>query len=266
VAALRTLIVDDEPLARSGLRLMLRRHADVEVVGESGNGFEAVEAIQELRPDLVFLDVQMPGLDGFGVIEALGSAAMPAVVFVTAFDHYALQAFRVHAVDYLLKPVESRTFQEALAKARARLSGGMGEEVRRQLEALLGDYRAARSADGADAATPTPLRYLQRLSIKDNGRVFFLKMEQIDWFEAADNYVKVHAAGKVHFVRTTMSEMETRLDPAHFARIHRRTIVNLERVKVIHTLFKGDYMVVLNDSTELKLSRGYRDRILDDGV
>ena len=261
---IRALIVDDEPLARSGIRLLLRRHTDVEVVGECGNGYEAVESIQELRPDLVFLDVQMPGLDGFGVVEALGPAAMPAIIFVTAYDQYALRAFRVHAVDYLLKPVEKKSFEEALARARTRLGGSVGEVVRSQLAELMDAYRKSRG-DEVHLASPQG-RYLQRLQVKENGRVLFLKMETIDWFEAADNYVEVHAGSRKYLVRGTMNELEQRLDPQMFARIHRRTIVNLERVKHVAPFFKGDYMVTLADGRELKLSRGYRDRILTEGA
>jgi two-component system LytT family response regulator len=264
MSKIRTLIVDDEPLARSGVRLLLRRHEDVEVVGECGDGYEAVEAIQDLQPELLFLDVQMPGLDGFGVLEAVGSERVPAVVFVTAYDQYALRAFRVHAVDYLLKPVEKKPFQEALDRARSRIAGGRDDEVRRRLVALLQEYRPAPEEPLGGPATPG--RFLQRLMVKEHGRVFFLKTEAIDWFEAADNYIRIHTGGKTHLIRGTMTELEQRLDPERFVRIHRRTIVNLERIRVIHPYFKGEYMVVLTTGAELKLSRGYRDRVLVDGM
>ena len=253
---IRALVVDDEPIARKGVRRELERDAEVEIVGECANGRDAVAFIRERRPDLVFLDLQMPELDGFGVVEQVGVGLMPTVVFVTAFDEFALKAFELHALDYVLKPFNSERFQTALrrAKAQARLSGAAGLDAR--LVSLLRDAR------GSEGREP----YLERVVVKSGGRVFFLGVTEIDWIEAAGNYVRLHAGRESHLVQGTMSRLEGRLDPKLFVRVHRSTIVNITRIKELHPLFHGEYVIKLACGRELTSSRGYRDnlqRLLD---
>lgn len=244
---IRTLIVDDEPLARDKLRGFLEDVDDVEIVAECRDGKEAVEAIDEKTPDLVFLDVQMPEMDGFEVLENLDH--MPNVIFVTAFDEYALQAFDVHAVDYLLKPYDRERFQEALERARRELDRDRLGDVQEQLEKLLHKVREDRE------------KFSDRLVIKTSGRVVFVKADDIEWIDAAGNYVKIHADGEAHMLRDTMTSLEERLDPAKFLRIHRSTIVNLECIKELQQQFHGDYVVILENGQRLTLSRSYRDKI-----
>jgi two-component system, LytTR family, response regulator len=244
--SIRALIVDDEPLGRQRIRSLLKEEADLEVVGECADGLEAVAAIRDRRPDLVFLDVQMPGLDGFGVLEAVGPEQMPAVIFVTAHDAYALRAFEVHALDYLLKPFDRRRLRQTLQRARQQLN--QGEKAVIQYTALLQDVQVHR-------------KFVDRLVIKSAGRVFFLKTGEIDWIEAAGNYVRLHVGDEVHLLRETMSNLETRLNSGKFLRIHRSTMVNIERVKELRPMFHGDYLVLLHDGTELTLSRSYRPKL-----
>lgn len=246
--SIRALIVDDEPLARQRIRNLLKDEPDIEVVGECADGGEAVASIRDLRPDLVFLDVQMPVLDGFGVLEAVGPERMPAVIFVTAYDRYAIQAFEVNALDYLLKPFDRDRFRRALERARAQLG--------REPPAEVGERLAAAAEDARGAGRKT----LDRIVIKSGGRVFFLRAEEIDWIEAAGNYLRIHAGGEMHLLRETMSGLEARLDPQTFLRIHRSTIVNIERIQELQPLFHGDYVVILRDGTQLNLSRGYKQR------
>ena len=245
---IRTLIVDDEPLARERLRKLLAAHSDIEIVGECSNGLEAIETVQESSPDLMFLDVQMPELDGFGVVEKLKTQRMPAIIFVTAHDKFALQAFDVHALDYLLKPFDSERFQKALDRARQRLRNQQGSELNRQIADLLADLRS-----GAKAP--------DRLAIKTSGRVIFLKTDEIDWVEAADNYVSLHVGNESHLHRETMSALEAKLPADRFMRISRSTIVNMERIKELQPLFHGEYSVILRNGTRLTLSRSYRDKM-----
>jgi len=258
---IRTLIVDDEPLARQSIRLLLRADAGVEVVGEAGSGAEAVKAIRKHSPDLVFLDIQMPEMDGFGVIEHIAAERMPVVVFVTAFDRYALKAFEVHALDYLLKPFSDARFEKALRQAKAQIGQREISHLSQRLLALLEDRDAHRAPPPARAAN-----YLSRLMVKSAGRVFFLKADEIDWIEAADYYVKLHVGRKSHLLRESLSELESKLDPEKFLRTHRSSIVNLDRVREMHPLPGGEYAVLLHDGTELKLSRARREhlrRLLD---
>jgi two-component system LytT family response regulator len=245
--AIRTLIVDDEPLARQRLRALLEADPDVELVGECGDGREAVAVLQKIRPDLVFLDVQMPALDGFGVLAAVGGR-LPVVVFVTAHDRYALRAFEVHALDYLLKPFDKDRFHTALARAKAQVRREQDGAVSQRLLDLLKDVREPRNALG-------------RLVVKSGGRVYFVRVEDIDWVEAAGNYVRLHVGKEDHLLRESMAGLEARLDAARFLRIHRSTIVNVERIRELQPAFHGDYAVILRDGTELTLSRGYRDRL-----
>lgn len=248
---IRALIVDDEPIARKGVRRELERDAEVEIVGECANGRDAVSFIRERRPDLVFLDLQMPELDGFGVVEQVGVERMPTVVFVTAFDEFALKAFELHALDYVLKPFNSERFQTALrrAKAQARMAGAA--ELDARLVALLAD---ARRAEGREP-------YLERVVVKSGGRVFFLGAGEIDWIEAAGNYVRLHAGRDSHLVQGTMSRLEGRLDPNVFLRVHRSAIVNITRIRELHPLFHGEYAIKLASGKELTSGRGYRERL-----
>ncbi len=243
----RTLIVDDEPLARERMRSLLEAETDIAIVGECRDGREAVSFIRRESPDLVFLDVQIPELDGFQVLEAIASEKAPAIVFVTAYDQYALQAFEVHAVDYLLKPFDEDRFKRALDRARQALARDQGD-LSEKLLSLLQELKA-------------PQGYIERLVVKSAGRLFFLRTDEIEWVESAGNYVCLHVRGESHLLRETMTGLEARLDPARFARIHRTAIVNIDRIKELQPLFHGEYQVVLRDGTELTLSRGYRDRL-----
>jgi two-component system LytT family response regulator len=226
---LRALIADDEPLARKKIKSLLARESDAEVAGECGSGAEAARLIRELDPNLVFLDIEMPELDGLTVLDGLGARA-PAVIFVTAYDQYAVRAFEVKALDYLLKPIDRRRFGVALERAREHL----------------------RQSEGG-AVSP-----LTRLLVRSGDRLSVLKVDDVDWVEAADNYVKVHAAGETHLLRETLTRLKSRLDPARFLRVHRSTLVNVDRIQSLYPLFHGDQMLVLRDGTELTLSRRYR--------
>jgi two-component system, LytTR family, response regulator len=248
VDKIRALIVDDEPLAREGIQMRLEQESDIEVIGACGNGRDAVTAILREVPDLVFLDIQMPRLDGFGVIEAVGVTRMPHVIFVTAYDEHALRAFEVSALDYLLKPVDGERFFEALERARDRIRGKNLEAITEQLQKMM-------------AALQVERKYLERLSIKSAGRIIFLGVDEIDWIEAADNYVQVHAGRESHLLHATMNSLERRLDPNQFLRIHRSTIVNIKRIKELHPMFHGEYRIILKDGTKLTSGRGYRENL-----
>jgi two-component system LytT family response regulator len=250
---IRAMIVDDEPLAREGLRVRLAREADVTVVGEAIDGVAAIEAIVALTPDLVFLDVQMPGLGGFDVLERVSESHLPIVIFITAYDRYAIKAFDVHALDYLLKPFTDVRFGQALERARRALANEGERDADQRLAALL--------ATRAGPATPAKT-YLTRLPVKDRDRYLLLRIEDVHWIEAAQNYVQIHARRGTFLVRGTMADLEAQLDPTHFARIHRSTLVNLDRIREIRPGWHGDFDVVLEDDTALKLSRHYRDRLL----
>lgn len=251
---IRTLIVDDEPLARERLRTLLEQEADIQVVGECGDGRQAVQAILDQAPDLVFLDIQMPGMDGFGVLQSITDRPLPSVIFVTAYDQYALQAFEVHALDYLLKPFTARRFQKALQRARADVkpeapAGEDGQHpVERRLLNLLDDLGGER-------------RFTKRIVVKSSGRIHFVKVDEIDWVEAEGNYVRLHIGAHSHLLRETMKGMEAALDPERFIRIHRSTIVNTERIRELQPLFHGEYAVMLYDGTRLVASRGPENRL-----
>jgi two-component system, LytTR family, response regulator len=229
---IRTLIVDDEPLARSNVVVLLRLDPDIEIVGECGSGVEALPQIRKLKPDLVFLDVQMPECDGFDVLEMLGKDLPPAVVFVTAFDQYALRAFEAGALDYLLKPFDNLRFERALERAKQRIA--LSQNVPRSVE---------------------------RIAVKSSGQVSFLKISEIDWIEAADYYSCLHVGPKSHLLRRSMSDLEEELDQAHFCRIHRSAIVNLDRVRGLNLGENGEYEVVLENGANLRLSRSYRKQL-----
>ena len=246
---LRTLIVDDEPLARERVRMMLAAHDDMLVVGECGDGQQAIAAIRQHRPDLVFLDVQMPGVDGFGVLRELQDESLPYVVFVTAYDQYALKAFEVHALDYVLKPFNAERFGHALDRARTTLA---------RHDASLFDRQRLRELVSSLAAEQ---REKQRLVVRSSGRVFFVKMDDIDWIEAEGNHVRLHMGSQSHLLRETMKGMEGVLDPSVFFRIHRSTIVNADRIRELQPLFHGEYAVILRDGTRLVASRGPDNRL-----
>jgi two-component system, LytTR family, response regulator len=266
---IRVLIVDDEPIARRRVRRLLRLESDVEVLDEVGSGSEAIEAIRSQHPDLVLLDVQMPDVDGFGVVEALGVDHMPATIFVTAYNEYAVRAFDVHAIDYLLKPYDPDRFRAAFQRARSHLeqvsSAEQGRKIKALLEQVLGEERVAALADRpGNGHAPAPVartRTLDRLMVKHDGRVFFVKVSEVDWFEAAGNYVRVHTGKVSHLIRETMHHVESQLDPSMFVRIHRAVIVNLDRIKELQPWFAGDYIVILRDGRQLKLSRTYREHL-----
>ncbi len=245
---IRTVLADDEPLARERLGTLLRSEPDVEVVAECADGARTIAAIQQLGPDLVFLDVQMPGSDGFDVIQAVRPDRMPIVVFVTAYDKYALRAFDVHALDYLLKPFDRDRFQKALQRAREQMEGQQTGDLGRRLLALVHDLK------------PDQQR-LDRLVVKAGGRVFFLRTDEIDWIEAAGNYVRLHLGNDSHLFRETMNALEAKLDAQRFFRIHRSRIVNIERIQELQPWFNGEYAVILRDGTRLTLSRGYREKL-----
>jgi two-component system LytT family response regulator len=243
---IRTLIADDEPLARRGVRLLLERDEGIEIVGEAAGGIEAADLILRLRPDLVFLDVQMVGCDGFEALKRVGPAVAPVVVFVTAYDEYALRAFEFNAVDYLLKPYDDTRFAAALERARELVIRRRSDIVDDRLTRLIEHIEA----EGRD-----------RILLKSSGEIIFLKTNEIDWIEAEGDYVKFHVAGRTHLMRGTMAALEERLDAARFIRIHRSTIVNADRLRKLSPSFEGEYAVVLQDGTKLRLSRGYQDRI-----
>jgi len=279
----RVLIVDDEALARQRVRRLLQNEADVEIVGEAESGNEAVTMIRELQPDLVCLDVQMPGLDGFGVLREIEGGPVPMVLFVTAYDEHAQRAFDVHAVDYVLKPVDGERFRSAFDKARKQRANAVAaERLGELLETVrrLADGGAAEARDGASAlaglaanggstaaapagngAASANGRYASRILVKQDGRMFFVKTTEIDWIEADRNYVRLHVGKTAHTIRERISHLEETLDPRLFARIHRSTIVNLNRVREMQQWFSGDYVVILEDGTRLRLSRHYRDRV-----
>jgi two-component system LytT family response regulator len=246
--SIRTMIVDDEPLACERIRMLLHGEPELEIISECRNGKDALQAIEKLKPDLVFLDVQMPELTGFEVLDRLDPARMPVVIFVTAYDQYALKAFEVSALDYLLKPFDRERFKRALDRARAELerrtTGAVNEKVLR----LLSEMQRSK-------------KYVDKLIVRAGGRVLFLRADEIDWIEAAGNYVRLHAGKEEYLYRETMTKLEEQLNPDRFARIHRSTIVNIERIKELQPWFRGDYIILLRDNSKLILSRTYRGRL-----
>ena len=254
---IRALVVDDEPLARERVRRLLSGEQDVEVVGESKDGFEAVAGIRKLKPDLLFLDVQMPGKDGFSVLDDLAPEETPVVIFLTAYDRYAVRAFEAAALDYLLKPFDEDRFAKAVARARAQLA-----QIA-QLKNGSGAMSAAPDEEQATASDALGARvgYLERLIIRDKGRVLFRRADEIDWIEAYGNYVRLHIGRSAYLLRETISGLEERLDPAKFTRIHRATLVNRERIREMRPVLNGNYQVTLQDGTRLTMSRRYRRRL-----
>ena len=245
---IRALIVDDEPLARERIRNLVERDPEIVVAAECRDGQEAIAAIREHAPDLVFLDVQMPEKSGFDVIAEIGVERLPVVVFVTAHDDYALRAFEVAALDYLLKPFDEDRFSKTLDRAKTQIRSRQPDEFQQRVLSMMEDLRAAP-------------RGLERLIVKTGGQLVFLKTDEVDWIQAEGNYVRLHVGGASHLVRETIQSLEASLDPDRFLRIHRSTIVNLDRVREIQPLVHGEHRVVLKDGTKLSLSRGYRDRL-----
>ena len=243
--AFSVLIVDDEPLAREGLRMLLTGDPQVVAIFEAKNGREAVAAIRESRPDLVFLDVQMPEMDGFDVLKEVGPERMPAVVFVTAHDQYAIRAFEINALDYLLKPVTAERFRQSLERATARLGGG--EEMGRLVSML--------------EAMANPSAYAKRLAVRSGARTKFVPVDEIEWIQAAENYVELHLSAGQHLLQATMNTIEASLDPEMFLRIHRSLIVNVSRIKELQPAGHGEYMVVLRSGVRLQSGRSYHEKL-----
>jgi len=245
---IRALIVDDEPLAREGMRLHLGEHSDIEVIGECADGASAITAIRNLVPDLVFLDVQMSELDGFGVLRELEGEDLPAIVFVTAYDQFALQAFEAAALDYLLKPLDPERLAGTLERARVQIEGRSRREQSEQILSLLSHF----------GAQP---RFIERLVTRSDGRIRIIRVDDIDYIEAAGNYAKIHVSGKMHLVREGMNSLEAKLDGRRFLRIHRSVIVRIDRIRELESLYQGDYVVVLHDGVRLTTGRKYREAI-----
>jgi two-component system LytT family response regulator len=245
---LRTLIVDDEPLAREGLRMLLAQDPEVSAIDEAKNGREAVEAVRDRRPDLVFLDVQMPEMDGLSVVQEIGADRMPAVVFVTAHDQYAIRAFEINAIDYLLKPVTEERFNQALDRAKARLNSGPADGASLQIISLL-------------ETMASPPRHVSRLAVRSVGKTVFVNVEDVDWIEAAENYVELHAGRSRHLLHVPMNSLEKSLDPEMFLRIHRSIIVNVRRIKELQPSGRGEYVIVLETGVQLQSGRSYHERI-----
>lgn len=245
---IRAVIADDETLARKFIRRMLKDEPDVEIVGECANGKEAVSMIRSEKPDLIFLDVQMPEKDGFAVLQSIPE--LPEIIFTTAYEQYAIRAFELHALDYLLKPFDQARFRDAIRHAKERLRSTPDKDVRRQINALL------------QSVEKEP-QYLDRLVIKSGGRISFLSTDEINWIEADDKYVLLHTGRINPMVRQTLNAMEAQLDPKKFKRIHRSAIVNVARIKELQPMFNGEHSVLLEDGTKLTLTRSYKDKLFD---
>ncbi len=253
MADLRAIVVDDEPLARERLRTFLANEPGVTVIAECQNGDEAIIAVRRDHPDLLFLDVQMPGMNGFEVLQKLNGSTPPAVIFTTAHDQYAVQAFEVHAVDYLLKPFDRQRLRLSLERARTRAATAKPDDLQTKLAAMLEDMKA-----GA--------RQPERIPVKSNGKVTFVRIPEIDWIASADNYVELHVGNHSHLIRETMNSIATRLPAEQFIRVSRTSIVNLARVKELQPLFHGEYTITLTTGARVTLSRSYRDQLPRFGV
>lgn len=263
--ALRTLLVDDEPLARRGLVLRLAGEPDVEIIGECGNGEEAVRSVAQLEPDLMFLDVQMPGLDGFATLRAIPASHMPLVVFVTAYDHYAIRAFEASAVDYVLKPIDDSRLAQALYRVRQQHAERQAEAHCARLLNLLGELSGRPALTLAEAlredAVALPGSAPVRLAFKDGGRIVRVDPAEIRWIDAAGDYMCVHTDSETHVLRATLRDFEQQLDARHFTRVHRSTIVNVARVRELRAHINGEYFLILDSGHELKLSRSYKEKL-----
>lgn len=258
--ALTAIIIDDEPLARDCIRVALERVGDVRVIAECGDGGAAVTAIERHEPDLIFLDVQMPDLDGFAVVERIGVDRMPAVVFVTAYDAHALRAFEVNALDYVLKPFDDARLGSAVERARAQLRLERDGEMGRRLGALLSMVRAP--GEGGEGIASRGGGYISRLTVRADDRVRLVPVREVDWFEGAGNYVRLHVGAQALRVRLSLTGLLARLDPAQFVRVHRSTIVNVERIREVQPWFGGDYLVILHGGQQLRVSRTYAPHLL----
>ncbi len=260
---IRVILVDDEPLANQGMRARLAEYPEIEILCECSNGREAVKEIKARTPDLVFLDIQMPGLDGFGVVRALLGFPAPLVVFVTAYDKFAIEAFEANALDYLVKPVEGERLAGAIHRAREAIRSRTAANRETKLVELLASFneedrdRIKELID--DPEWTAKERYTERLSFKDGSKVVILNADDIEWIDAAGDYMCIHAGGKTHIIRETMKTLEQRLDPSRFQRIHRSAIVNVQKVKELHPHSNGEYFLTLENGNELKLSRSYKD-------
>ena len=264
-SALKTIIVDDETLARRGLKHRLKAVEDVQIIAEAGNGREALDLIRKHDPDLVFLDIQMPGMDGFDVLRALPQRKMPAIVFVTAFDDYAIKAFEAHALDYLLKPVDDARLGDALERAREQQDERQAVEHRGRLLSMVAELGGVDDVSLEDllekGLAALDAGHLETLPIKDAGNTVCLKTADIDWIDAAGDYMCVHAAGQTHIMRGTMKKLEDVLNPRVFQRVHRSTIVNVNRVRQVRSHINGEYFLILEGNIEVKMSRHYKDKI-----
>lgn len=249
---IRTILVDDEPLALENLQLLLVPATDVEVVATYRGGAAAIIGIREQRPDLLFLDVQMPEVNGFDVIAALDPSTLPTIIFVTAYDRYALQAFDAHALDYVLKPVDEERFHQALDRARTRIRQAQNDDLGAKMQALLHHIQPP--------VEPSPT-YLRRLALKSQGRITFVDLADVDWIEAAGNYVALHIGTRTHLHRSTLSAFAAQLDPHHFQQVHRSTVVNLRRIHEMHPLHHGEYELHLYSGARLRLARKYRHKL-----
>ncbi|MBS1789292.1 MAG: response regulator transcription factor [Acidobacteria bacterium] len=248
---IRTMIMDDEPLARERIRTLLADHHDITVIGECRDGQEAVNAILANRPDLIFLDVQMPEMDGFEVIQSISDEYTPATVFVTAFDEHAIRAFEVNAIDYLLKPIDAARFEKTVLRVITRLSSTnaqSGHEPDYQLFAFVERLRAER-------------KYSTRFVVRTGSKLSFVRVSDVEWIDAADNYVRLHVSGREHFVRDTLKSVETQLDPEIFVRVHRSLIINLDCIESVEPSFHGEYLVTMKDGAKLSTSRSYSERL-----
>ena len=260
---LHAIIVDDEPLARKGLKMRLEQISGVDVVGECSNGREALNSVAELEPDLVFLDIQMPGMSGFDVISKLQQDDMPLIVFVTAYDEYAIKAFDVQAVDYLLKPIEVERLEEAVERARNHKAlDGVVTDKQRLLELIIsitGKSETSITQLLKDHTGVTP--YPEKIAIKDGGETTLVQTKDIDWVDAAGDYMCIHANDETHVMRSTMKDLEDQLDPANFQRVHRSTIVNLDRVSKVCSHMNGEFHLILNNGSSIKMSRSYKEKV-----
>lgn len=262
---LRVLIVDDEVLARRGLKHRLNQVESTEVIAEARNGREALKAIRELKPDLVFLDIQMPGIGGFDVVAQLEGEDIPAIVFVTAFDEYAIKAFEANAIDYLLKPIEDSRLHDAISRVRENLSQKQAVKHKKSLLQLVsqisGENVASMKEIAAKGVNRMKKKEISKLAIKDGGHVTWVPQDQIEWIDAAGDYMCVHAGGETHIMRKTMKELEAELDPSLLQRIHRSTIVNIKRVVEMQSHINGEYFLILEGGHTIKLSRTYKDKL-----
>jgi two-component system, LytTR family, response regulator len=249
---IRVLIVDDEPLARRGIRQLLETEKDFEIAGEAANGREAISTLHKLKPDLIFLDVQMPLLDGFSFVEKIGAENLPEIVFVTAYDEHAIRAFEINALDYLLKPIDPERFVKTLNRVRERIKDAQNKELDEKLITLLKNLDSARGEQET---------YPERIAVKEAERITFINVKDINWISSEGNYVRLHTKNKIHLMRETMDKIERKLDPQIFLRLRRSTIVRIEQIKELHPLFNGEFAVILRDDTKLSSSRRYRQNL-----